>query len=77
MSVSVDILIYQAPRDPVGNPGENEIGRFWINTESGAFFISREETATVGDAEVVTREWFREGQISETQFRQFLSLIHI
>ena len=66
--IAIDILIYQQPRDPVGAPAENDIGSFWINTVSGAFFISRQYTPSGGE---LTREWFKEGVISETQFRQF------
>ena len=69
--VALDILIYQFPNDPAGAPAENQVGSFWINTESGAFFISREYTP---DGGALTREWFKEGQISETRFRQFFDV---
>ena len=61
----LDIVIYQQRSDPVGVP--EGAGAIWINLTSGAFFVSKETTDGNG---VVTLEWFKEGQISETQFRQ-------
>ena len=64
MDINLDIVIFQKRTDPVENP--SAAGSFWINMTSGAFFVSREETL---EGETVLR-WFKEGNISETQFRQ-------
>ena len=63
---NLDILIYQKRSDPPAVAEDS--GSFWINLETGAFFVSKEET---DDSGTVSYSWFKEGQISESQFRQF------
>ena len=61
---NLEIVIYQKKSDPADPP--EAAGAIWINLQTGAFFVSREVT----NAGETSLEWFKEGNISETQFRE-------